>query len=52
MDLKEAKLTLGYQITLKDTDIYSPVSYEAVETILQELDNLQKENESIKARQD
>lgn len=43
MELKEAKLILNYQLTtVKGTNVYSPIDYEAVETILQELDNLQK----------
>lgn len=48
MELKEAKLILNYQLTtVKGTNVYSPIDYEAVETILQELDNLQKDNKEL-----
>lgn len=48
MELKEAKLILNYQLTtVKGTNVYSPIDYEAVETVLKELERLQKMNDAF-----
>lgn len=55
MDLKEAMRMLNYsqsQMRLGNLPDYSQNVYQSIEKVLQELDNLQKENESIKARVD
>ena len=33
MNEKEAIRTLGYQLNMKNTDVYTPINYEAIETV-------------------
>lgn len=38
MQIEEAKKVLGYQLNMKDTDVYTPINYEAIDTVLNELE--------------
>lgn len=38
MNKEEAMKVLGYQLNMKDTDVYTPINYEAIETVLNELE--------------
>jgi hypothetical protein len=42
MQIEEAKKILGYQLNMKDTDVYTPINYEAIETVLNELEKKDK----------
>lgn len=39
MELEEAKKVLNYQINMKNTNIFIAPNFEAIETVLQALDN-------------
>lgn len=42
MNKEEAMKVLGYQLNMKDTDVYTPINYEAIETVLNELEKKDK----------
>ena len=42
MQIEEAKKVLGYQLNMKDTDVYAPINYEAIDTVLNELEKKYK----------
>lgn len=57
MDIDEAIKILNYQIKMKDTDVYTPINYDAIETIINEYNNLKQieeahriENGKLRAR--
>ena len=41
MNKEEAMKVLGYQLNMKDTDVYTPINYEAIETVLNYIDTMQ-----------
>ena len=47
MNKEEAMKVLGYQLNMKDTDVYTPINYEAIETVLSELEKKDKEYEEL-----
>lgn len=47
MQIEKAKKVLGYQLNMKDTDVYTPINYESIETVLNELEEQNKYLEDI-----
>lgn len=45
---KEAIGVLGYQLNMRNTDVYTPINYEAIETVLNLIQTQQKEIERLK----
>ena len=39
---KEAIGVLGYQLNMRNTDVYTPINYEAIETVLNLLEKKDK----------
>ena len=42
MNEKEAIRTLGYQLNMENTDVYTPINYEAIEIVLNLLEKKEK----------
>lgn len=46
MGIDEAIKILNYQIEMKNTDVYAPINYDAIETIINEYNNLKQIEEA------
>ena len=48
MNKEEAMKVLGYQLNMKDTDVYTPINYEAIDTVLNELEKKEAEIDKLR----
>lgn len=46
MNIDEAIKLLNYQIEMKDTDVYVPINYDAIKTLINEYNNLKQIEEA------
>lgn len=52
MELEEAIKILKYQLANRNTDIYTPINYDAMEVVLNQLDSLKFKYQARKDRTD